>query len=255
MIIPYITLKQQEIPKLLYRYRFLNRLHIQMFMKHKDKHRINSWLKDLTEKEYIEKVEFKNLNPFEKQTKLSVFRIGINGIRYLKTLKGTSRTVINKLYRDTTREESFINHCLSVADICLHLTSKTKENTAYSFSIASDYTDESSSFNFLTELGAHAPDIVYIDEKTKTCYLVTIIDETLPSYRVRKRMRMYLDLYTTSIWEDNTSLPFPIIRVIAPNKATMISLKRYIKKMKEQAQAENIIFEITWKTYDGSENV
>ena len=52
MTIPYITPKQQEIPKLIYKFRFLNRIQIQTLLNHKDKRRINSWLKDLSEKEY-----------------------------------------------------------------------------------------------------------------------------------------------------------------------------------------------------------
>ena len=47
MTIPYITSKQQEIPKLGYQFRFLNRLHIQNIMKHKNYKRIRVWLKDL----------------------------------------------------------------------------------------------------------------------------------------------------------------------------------------------------------------
>ncbi len=57
MTIPYITPKQQEIPKLINKFRFLNRLHIQKILNHKDKRRINSWLKDLVTKEYLEKVD------------------------------------------------------------------------------------------------------------------------------------------------------------------------------------------------------
>ena len=51
MTIPYIAAKQQEIPKLIYKFRFLNRIQIQTLLNHKDKRRINSWLKDLSEKE------------------------------------------------------------------------------------------------------------------------------------------------------------------------------------------------------------
>ena len=56
MTIPYITKKQQEIPLLTYRFRFINSLQIQKFMGHKGKRRTNSWLKDLIEKEYLERI-------------------------------------------------------------------------------------------------------------------------------------------------------------------------------------------------------
>jgi len=80
MTIPYITPKQQEIPKLIYKFRFLNRLQIQTLLNHENKRRINSWLKDLSKKEYLEKVP--KDNTFEQRTKLTAYRIGINGIRF-----------------------------------------------------------------------------------------------------------------------------------------------------------------------------
>jgi len=48
-----LTKKQQLILILLYCFRFLNSKQIQEFLRHKDHRRINTWLKDLSEKEYI----------------------------------------------------------------------------------------------------------------------------------------------------------------------------------------------------------
>ena len=51
--IPKITRKQREILDLIYSHRFLTRIQIQAFLKHKDKKTINLWLKDLRSKNYI----------------------------------------------------------------------------------------------------------------------------------------------------------------------------------------------------------
>ena len=48
-----ITTKQITIINLIFRFRFLDRLQIQKFLKHKDETRTNRWLKDLIEKEYL----------------------------------------------------------------------------------------------------------------------------------------------------------------------------------------------------------
>jgi hypothetical protein len=53
MTLPTITTKQQEILKLLYRFRFVDRIQVQAFLHHKDKGRVSAWLKDLREKQYI----------------------------------------------------------------------------------------------------------------------------------------------------------------------------------------------------------
>lgn len=110
MIIPYITPKQQQIPKLIYKFRFLNRLQIQRLFNHKYHKRIIDWLNDLVKKEYLEKVP--KANSFEERTKLTVYRIGINGIRFLKTQNNFYQEIIRKLYKDKDRSDNFIlaNH-------------------------------------------------------------------------------------------------------------------------------------------------
>jgi hypothetical protein len=247
MIIPYITTKQQEIPKLLYKYRFINRLQIQQFMGHKDKRRINSWLKELKEKHYVEKVVFEDETPFEAKSKLSIYSTGINGIRFLKTLKNTSDNVIKKLYKDGKREKPFINRSLLIAHTCLDLMSQNKSDNSCTFFTASDYAGVNSLFHFLTKLNDHAPDLVYFDKNNKKSYcLVTVIDETLPRYRIKRRVKDYLDFYMTGVWERNTNKPFPVIKIVAPTKEIMIYTKRFIKKVVEDAQAERFLVELTF---------
>ena len=50
-----ITNKQKIIQILIYTFRFLNSKQIQVFLNHKDHRRINSWLKDLSDKQYLER--------------------------------------------------------------------------------------------------------------------------------------------------------------------------------------------------------
>ncbi|HEU4965914.1 MAG TPA: hypothetical protein VFT53_00345, partial [Candidatus Saccharimonadales bacterium] len=54
MKLPDITAKQVAILELIYRFRFVNRIQIQALMHHRDYRRINAWLKDLREKQYVE---------------------------------------------------------------------------------------------------------------------------------------------------------------------------------------------------------
>src|ERR1035437_1963136 len=103
MTIPYITPKQQEIPKLIYKFRFLNRLQIQTLLNYKDKRRINSWLKDLSEKEYLEKVP--KDNTLEQRSKPTIYRSGINGIRFLGIQDDCFEEIIKNLYKDKNRSD------------------------------------------------------------------------------------------------------------------------------------------------------
>jgi hypothetical protein len=84
MKLPKITSKQQDIVELLYRYRFLNRIQIQSFMGHTDKRRVLAWLKDLREKQYVTWIYSTD---FTEKTKPAIYYLGLNGIRYLKTVE------------------------------------------------------------------------------------------------------------------------------------------------------------------------
>jgi len=231
MTIPYITPKQQEIPKLIYSFRFINRLQIQKLLNHKDKRRINSWLKDLIAKEYLEKVP--KDNTFEQRSKLTIYRIGINGIRYLMTQDDCSPEIIKKLYKDKNRSDNFINQCILLADSYIRLQNKTE------VIMGSDFINVDSPFHFLTDLN---PNLVYKEVKkhkkgtTESYYLLEAFEATLPRYSIRKRIRTYLEFYYSNQWEDNMDKHFPTLKFIFPTKADLIYAKRITKKLLEENQ-------------------
>ena len=237
MTIPYITPTQQKIPQQIYRFRFLDRKQIQKILNHKHHKRIIDWLNDLVEKEYLEKVS--KYNTFEARTKPTIYRIGINGIRFLKTLEGCSEEIIKKLYKDKNRSEAFISASQFLADIYLDLKSQRKDNVSYEIITNSDFVSADSSFHFLTELN---PNLIYKEikehkkRKTSKYFLVEIFETTLPRFSIRKRMRTYLEFYLSNQWEDNINIPFPILKFICPTKADLIYTKRYAKKLLEENQ-------------------
>ncbi len=239
MTIPYITPKQQEIPKLIYTSRFLNRLQIQKLMSHKDKRRINSWLKDLVEKEYLEKVP--KANNFEERTKLTIYRIGINGIRFLNSQDGYSPNIIKNLYKDKNRSDNFINQCILLSDIYLSLQNKTtdKKGVTNEVIMYSDFVNTDSPFHFLIELN---PNLVYKEIKkytkgTKSRYfLVEAFETTLPGYSINKRIHRYLDFYYSNEWEDNIGKLFPTLKFICSTKKDLINAKKYTKNLLEENQ-------------------
>lgn len=230
MTIPYITPKQQKIPKLIYKFRFLNRLQIQKHLDHKDKRRVNSWLKDLCEKEYLEKVP--KDNTFEQRTKLTIYRIGINGIRFLGIQDDCSPEIIKKMYKDKNRSDNFINKCILLSDIYLTL----KTDVLDEIITTSDLISPESPLHFLQDLN---PDLVYKKTKNRSSHtynLLTVFETTLPRYSIRKTLRNYFDFYQSSEWEENTGKTFPIVLFICSTKSDLIYSKRYTKKLLEEYQ-------------------
>jgi len=239
MTIPYITPKQREIPKLIYKFRFLDRKQIQKLLNHKDKRRINSWLKDLSEKDYLEKVP--KDNTFAERSKPTIYRIGINGIRFLSIQDDCSKEIIKKLYKNKNRSDGFINQCILLCDIYLTLQNKNinQDNLSYEAITSSDFIYPKSPFHFITNL---SPNLIYKEVKKhkkgtpSRYYLIETFEQTLPRYSIRKRIRTYLEFYYSNLWEDNINKDFPILKFICPTKSELIYTKRYTKKLLQDYQ-------------------
>jgi hypothetical protein len=94
--LPTITTKQQAILKLLYQYRFLNRIQIQTLLKHKDKRIIISWLKDLRDKQYVN--WHYDATDFIAKSQLGIYYLALNGIRYLRSNQAAHRPLLIDVY-------------------------------------------------------------------------------------------------------------------------------------------------------------
>lgn len=231
--LPLITSKQQEILLLIYKYRFLNRIQIQTFLNHKAHKRINDWLKDLHTKECVGRIYSTN---FGENTKPAIYYMGINGIRWLKTQDECAPEVIQKLYREKNRQESFIQKSMLIADMCLELLkhSNQTENLSYELLTETNLADPESPFHFLTEYDIQLF-IVKRKNKKRTHLLITTFESTLPRYRMRKRIRTWLnDFYDGYDWDTETFGPFPTIFVLCPTKALMIYCKRLATRLLEE---------------------
>src|SRR5271165_6813685 len=100
MNLPNITTKQQDILKLIYRYRYLNRIQVQTLMGHKDKSLVSIWLKDLREKQYVEWIYSTD---FTEKTKPAIYYLGVQGIRFLKGTGDYPTEELRKRYREPGR--------------------------------------------------------------------------------------------------------------------------------------------------------
>lgn len=235
MKLPKITTKQEEILKLLYRYRFVSRIQIQTLMHHKDRRRIGAWLKDLREKEYIEWIYSTD---FAEKTKPAVYYLGINGVRFLKILDEYPVEEVRKRYREYTRQKDFIARSLLIVDSVINLEERSRnvDELEYSFVVRADYTDSDSDHRYLHEL---VPDLYYerherlMDDSTTMSYLVIIFDATLPRYMVKKRLKEYVAYLYEGEWSDDTDSQEFIIHIVCPTKADLIYAKRRARQLLE----------------------
>lgn len=236
MTLPKITTKQQSILILLYRFRFLNRIQIQTILKHKYHKRINDWLLDLTQKEYIGRIYS---NKFGENTKPAIYHLNINGIKYLRTL-GFPEEQLKRLHREVERSEGFVSKHLFIADICLNFQAKSTNEIKFAAQTKSDFTNPSSNYHFLTELGT---DLAFaeIENGIRKYYLLEILEPTLPVYSFRKKIRNYIDFYFSNSWENNIGEDFPTIILVCETLPIMMSTRKVIKRILAENQDQKCL--------------
>lgn len=232
MTLPKITNKQTEILTLIYQFRFLNRTQIQQLLKHKDPKTINTWLKDLNEKQYLNRIYS---NTIGANTKPAIYYADINAIRYYKSLGQDNNTYLKKLYRDNERSQSFIDEQIFLADICLgFLEINTKGEINYSFVTAAGVTSNPL-YKFMEDL---SPQLIFTKEtKSKSKqYILVQLDSISPKYMTKKKMKNYIEFFFTNEWEENTGQTFPTILFACQTLALMIFAKRTMKKLLDDYQ-------------------
>ena len=255
MTLPKLTKKQQEILRLLYKFRFLNRIQIQAFLGHKDPKTINMWLRDLRSKGYVEWIYSTH---FAEKTKPAIYYLNLNGVRYLRTLTITNKdgddgeTVVSpyyppeelrKRYKEPTRSQTFTDRCVLIADCALALEREDAANEArgkklrYYYQTEADYLLERSYYHFVLDIddGLIQPQLIFCQDKlgeqeeTIISYILEVFDPTLPRYRMKKRLGDYVKFLDEegSEWQDETSTEqLPIVLFVCPRMSDLIYAKR-----------------------------
>lgn len=239
MTLPNTTTSQQIILTLLYKYRYLERKHVQLFFNHKDKRRSTKWLKDLKEKQFVDWIY--NIDDTYERSKPAVFFLGINGLRYIRALRNSPEGELRKRYKDGARQRVFIDHCLLLADCCLHLEKRNKLNNNelhYKYALEADYSRPDNDFYYLNNDVLIHPELAFIkksltgDINTTQTYLMQLFSIHTPRYMIKKKLRAYLEYLLDDVWEENNNVDSPpIILITCPTLSELIYAKRCTKKL------------------------
>ncbi len=230
MSLPPITTQQQNILLLLYRFRFLNRIQIQTILKHKTFNRINTWLKDLTQKGYTGRILHSQSNI---NTIPATYYLDKNAIKLLNTKPQCEKKYLRKIYKESTRSEEFINQCSFIADIYIGLVNKYKNSKAFAFYTQSDFSVN----GIIKEI---FPLFIFRKDLTKPYYVVEIFKVKLPRFAIRSRISRYISFFTKSEWAKN-ELP-PNILFICPNKQIEDYVLKFTKKVLNEEDSSLSIY-------------
>lgn len=257
-----ITKKQQEILRLLYSFRFLNRIQIQAFLGHKDPKTINLWLRDLRAKGYIEWIYSTH---FAEKTKPAIYYLGLNGVRYLRTLTRKSKdddgkTVmfptyppeeLRKRYKEPSRSQTYIDRCILIADCAIALEREDAANETkgkklrYYYQTEAAYLLERSYCHFVLDIDDELihPNLIFCQDKlnkdgkeetTVESYILEVFDPTLPRYRMKKRLGDYVKFLDEEgdTWREQTDTEkLPITLFVCPRTSDLIYAKRRTRKL------------------------
>jgi hypothetical protein len=252
MKLPTTTTKQQEILKLLYRYRFLERKQIQKYLDHTNKSPSIRLLKDLREKQFIHWI----YNPSDPGARIkpAVFFLSTHGIQLLRACDIFPEDELRKRHKDGTRQQDFIDRCLLLADCCLHLEARNKEDgdkLHYNYSLEADYINPYSNFYYLDENELIHPNIAFTkqlesdNESISQTYFVQVFDISTPPYIIKKKLRSFVEYLQDGEREDlHGDDNLPIILITCPNIAKLIYAKRYVKKQLDDIYYHDIPEEI-----------
>lgn len=230
-----LTSKQLEILLLLYRYRFLNRTHLQKFLNHKGPRRINSWLKDLTSQNIIGRKYSRKL---KENTKPAIYHLATGSRKILLDHEETDAKTLKRVYREKTRSKQFIDHCLLVADIFFFLKEKARQQDV--------------KLHFFTKvdlkhhyyLPYNRPDayIALESENDTRRYFLEIIDEGTPRFMIRKKITQYIEYFDEETWQKRTGHPNPSILIVCPNEPIKQFLDKHIRQVLDEEAEDELYF-------------
>ncbi len=249
-----ITNREQRILTLILSFRFLNSKQIQQFLSHKDHRRINSWLKDLVERQYLER-DFKIV--FGTLTKPAVYSLSPKGRKYVReTYPLVSKKYLRRLREDKKRSKGFRIRCQIVADFYLILF--VSQITEFPQTLETWLTEgikykpdqflfftpafyENLEFSILPKLKSNA--YCYIKRKDGITHtMIYVLDAYIPRLMLRYILKNIFTTLDEEYWEDEiiSSLHFYFV---CPNNMVIVYLRRLLSLFLERYYGEKpIIF-------------
>ncbi|HSW97947.1 MAG TPA: hypothetical protein VLF89_09040 [Candidatus Saccharimonadales bacterium] len=242
-----LTKKQQTILTLILTFRFINSKQIQQFLEHKDHRRINAWLKDITEKQYV----IRDYTPiYGTLTKPAVYSLAALGRQYIReTFHPWDTTYLKRLRDDVKRSKAFRVKCQLIADCCLiFFAGREKElidtiqeiltegvilkEDVFQFFTPAFYSELEYDFPLLSQLKPDA----YMYHKTETgidhsCFYA--IDAYVPRLTLQYMLKNIFHILSNESWE-NDSIGSLQCYIICPSNMVIIYLRRLLKSFLER---------------------
>lgn len=209
---PLLKQRHTDILLLLYRFRFLTRLHIQALLNHKNHRKIIQWLNELSELGYLDKREQASvIDP-------GVYSLSKLSRKYLKDSKFIKHPAqLDRVWREGSYTRAFQDKCVLIADIYLSLL---QTGGALRFWTKADLYG-------LEGLIKPAPDAYFIYKAKRYFFDAFTV---APGKVLRGRVDRYADYFAGGEWQETAKVEFPDVIILCPSRPSAKSLSRYIRE-------------------------
>ena len=249
-----VTKKEHTILLLLYIFRFLNSKQVQEFLVHKDHRRINSWLKDLTEKEYIVR-EYKPI--YGQLTKPAIYYLTAKGRKHIKdSYNYYFPPYLKRIARDHKVSKAFKSRCQIIADWYITYIPPTKTSISIVDTLITHCTKEKeekiphdilqfftpSYFPPLELLTGIKPD-AYMRKKVKQGVahgFLFVVDPYVSRLVLRYTIKRIFGTLNEVYWDVDATIAIHI-HFLCPNNQVIIYLRRMLPTQIEQEYGGSIL--------------
>ncbi len=228
-----LTTKQKEIPPLIYRFRFLDRIQIQQLLNNKNHRNIHVWLNDLVQKKLLGKIY--NQSPAERILP-TIYYTDLQGIKYLRKQPECNKEYLANMYREKEKTQQFIDRCRFIANIYLDLRNRSTDSSdSFDFFAKHDFPRDEITKKLQPNFG-----FIRYHNQHKTYTFCKILENGIPNKAVKIRIAKYVDYFKDKA---NTKLIF-----ICESDETYKSARRFVKRYLDEEEITNLPVSVTTTT-------
>lgn len=240
-VLPKITNKQKQILFYIYQFRFINTHQLQIILNHKNPKKIQIWLKDLKDKKYIRRHDYKD--SFLNRSTPAVYYLGTIGRQYLKNDKNCDIDALNKIYKENTRKESTIAYHLTLVDVYINFLKQKKSEEELGF-----YT-ESQLLKYTLFPDPLPSAFISIKNKEKTNrYFLEVFKDYANTNILRSKVKAYMQYVDEGHWNEFAEgKAFPIVLFVCLTENLKKHIAYYAKALFEKEYEEKFQFFVASK--------
>ncbi len=243
-----ITNKENELLKLVLKFRYIKTNQLQKINKNKYSDTINERITKLKKQGLINTIK---QTTFIEKTEHRIIYLTKAGRAYLRQKGEKNEKALNTAYKGDTVTKRFINYCSSIVDIYIYFLSILKKNEKLLFYSQNDL----SLFDYFPDPLPAAYISIKTPKETRR-YLLEYYDEFIPAGVLRFRIRKYLSYADSREWEENTEEELPSVLFICSTENKKRHIYHYAKDLLNKRMEDNpsIFLSTKFKVLNGGEN-